>query len=320
VNETQIKGYIFEELIKQHLSKQGYEIIPDNIMNYYGVEKRYNGLNVKGRGAWHQIDALGQFQFQIPFIYPVRLISEAKCYRRDRKIGLPIIRNFVGVLKDISENYFVDAYSELEYKDRFRFTDCGVIFSTSEFTKDAQMYAYAQGIYLVQIDRLIDDVNWEYQRFIDLGISFEEYIENGFRTVEMFKFSYFGLASGFYPIAIVSDNKMPLNRFSETDDANIRIYYDYDEEINRDETIRRIKTFRIEFDNWRGYFQLPEYILEKYIEMRNFKNGMLDMKEERLRSIDIPMKINGIRRIIRLNLDQSWIDLIREKIRRTRHA
>ena len=71
--------------------------------NYIDVKSQ----DVPGGGADHQIDSVGFFSFTIPFMYPVRLIAEAKWYKDDKKIGLGSMRDFVGVMKDISENYFV---------------------------------------------------------------------------------------------------------------------------------------------------------------------------------------------------------------------
>jgi hypothetical protein len=328
VNENQIRGRIFEEILKFYLEQQGYEIIPKQIQNYYGVRSGSNGLNVKGRGGWHQIDALGQFQFQIPFIYPIRLISEAKCQKN--RIGLPIMRNFVGVLKDISENYFIDKYKDLKYKDRFRFTDCGAIFSTSEFTKEAQMYAYAQGIYLIQTKGLLNLILKGIKKFKDSKKGFSEFVKkcqfidalDGHYDNRSFRyflvdnekiFCYFGLASGFYPIAIVSKDEIPFEKFREVDEVDVKIYYTYQENRENKERTREIYDFEIRFDKWGGTFQLPRYIWVKYMEAPDFKEAMLNMKEKILNHIDIPTKINNMRRIIRFKLDKSWIDTIRER-------
>lgn len=211
MNESQLKGKIFEKIIEIYLEQQGYEVIPKEIKNYYGVCEEPHGLTVKGRGGRHQIDTLGQFQFHIPFVYPLRLLCEAKCHVK--KIGLPTVRNFVGVLKDVSENYFIDDYEDLEYKDRFRFTDCGAIFSTSEFTKEAQMYAYAQGIYLIQPRELLLLVEDIVREIRHSSQNFNEFIKRFINEGDTF--CYFGIALGIYPLAIVSRRKLPLEKFRE---------------------------------------------------------------------------------------------------------
>jgi len=304
MNKKQLRGKIFEIVLKYYLKNHGYTIIPENVMNYYGVSRGHNGLNVRGRGGNHQIDALGQFEFQIPFVYPIRLLSEAKC--RSAPIGIPIIRDFVGVLKDISENYFIKDHNNL--KEKFRFTDCGAIFSTSNFSKPAQMYAYAQGIYLVPVKELlpiVDEIVGEiqansdnlYKTFEDTGIYR--------RLDEKNKFAYFGVASGLYPLMIVSEKELSSELFEETDDLDVKIYYEYG---GRN---KEIIYFTVEAKNWKGRFQLPKYIWEKYMNSQDFRIRMINMKEQILNQIDIPLKIKGIRRIVRLKLDQSWIDILR---------
>lgn len=319
MDEAQARGKVFEEIVKYYLKQHGYEVIPKYIRNYYGVNKKSNGINVKGRGEWHQIDALGQFQFQIPFVYPIRLISEVKAH--GDRIGLPIVRNFVGVLKDISENYFIEKYNDLRDKDRFRFTDCGVIFSTSGFTKGAQKYAYAQGIYLIPMKEFSNLVSKGVRKIKKNETNFNKFIRDcqvidtldgpcdnrffrHFLVDDENLFCYFGLAAGFYPIAIVSEKNIPEELFYEKDEEKVRIYYNYEEET------REIYYFGIKFKNWSGRFQLPRFIWEKHMKKPEFRKEMRNMKKNVLNYIDVPMKIKGMRRIIRLKLDKPWIDFM----------
>jgi hypothetical protein len=143
----QAKGYILEDVIQGLLKESG----------YFQVESGF----VRGRGARHQIDAYGVLSIPTAFIYPIRLFSEAKYY--DHEVGLPTIRNFVGVIKDISENYFVT--SKKEYSSPFRYTDAGCIFSASMFTDNAQKYAWAHNIFLFSfsdlplMDGIINSIN-----------------------------------------------------------------------------------------------------------------------------------------------------------------
>ena len=321
LTNNQVKGKILEQLLKVYLEKQGYTIIHKNMRKYYGIKEDSIGLLVKGRGAWHQIDVLGQFQFQIPFIYPLRLICEAKCWKK--KVDLPVVRNFASVLKDISENYFIERPKELEFKQRFRFTDCGAIFSTSGFTKNAQMFAYAHGIYLVNVGELLPKVMQIFhgmeKDLIRLDyIDFTSEVFNKSKTGKKFReilkekvkeiYCYFGLAAGIYPICITSKEKFPENKFYEKDEERVRIFYRYEEGRRR-----KVSYFILKLDEWIGRFQLPEYLWENYIRMPEFREAMRSMKEKHLNFIDIPMIIKGMRRIIRLTLDKPWIESLRSK-------
>ena len=39
-------------------------------------------------------------------MYPLRLLVEAKCYQKKSQVEIGIVRNSVGVFKDIDENFF----------------------------------------------------------------------------------------------------------------------------------------------------------------------------------------------------------------------
>lgn len=150
MESPQAKGYLFEYIIQDLLKKSGYVSVKT--------------AKIKGRGGNHQIDAYGSLLIPTPFIYPIRLICEAKNYNKN--IGLGKIRDFVGVMKDISENYIVRKNSKFE-----RFTDSGCYFSRKGFAIDAQKYAWAQNIFLVSyngIDQL-GQIETILDKFINLN-------------------------------------------------------------------------------------------------------------------------------------------------------
>jgi hypothetical protein len=150
---TAIKGAILEELVLHLLGMIGYRIIgPEE----EGAKKGKSGLEVQGRGEWHQIDAFAAFDYTPAFMYPLRLLLEAKCYAHSYPIGIDVVRNAVAVRKDISENYFTD-FTNKDNNDplkRQRFNYQSAIFSTSGYTKGAQRFAIAHQIFLIQYDRV----------------------------------------------------------------------------------------------------------------------------------------------------------------------
>lgn len=105
------------------------------------------GLECRGRGSVHQLDAVADHRVRLPFINPQRLLLEAKCYQRD-KVGLDTVRNAVGVLKDVSE-WWVPADRDAETRVRFHYTYA--IASGTGFSRAAQKYAYAQDVYLLAL-------------------------------------------------------------------------------------------------------------------------------------------------------------------------
>ena len=112
MNKQQAKGYLLEIVLSKLIEVNGYEVITEsNIPCEPGVphgekeiESKHNGLNVRGRGGYHQFDTLGTFKITPPFVYPLRLFVEAKCYA-STKVGIDRVRMGVGILNDINTNY-----------------------------------------------------------------------------------------------------------------------------------------------------------------------------------------------------------------------
>jgi hypothetical protein len=141
-----IKGLILEEVILFLLRVAGYRTI-----EVAGTDPTLGtcaaGLQVRGRGGEHQIDAIADFAIGQPFSYPQRLLVEAKCYDA-HPVRLPLVRNAVGVLKDVSE-FWASPRSSLPQKNRYHYHFA--LFSTSAFTKEAQRYAFAHDIHLLPL-------------------------------------------------------------------------------------------------------------------------------------------------------------------------
>ena len=138
---------MLEEAILMLLRASGYSTVA-NARDDPKLSEGPAGLNVLGRGGKHQIDAIADLRIGQPFSNPQRLLVEAKAYSEDRKVGLPIMRGAVGVLKDLSE-YWVTNGPDQPAASRYHYQVA--IFSTSEFTGDAQNYAFAQDVYLLPL-------------------------------------------------------------------------------------------------------------------------------------------------------------------------
>lgn len=65
--EANIKGKVLEKLVQEFLSQQGYQVLTKDD-SYPGIIKERGDLRLQGRGSTHQIDALGQADFSIPFV------------------------------------------------------------------------------------------------------------------------------------------------------------------------------------------------------------------------------------------------------------
>lgn len=202
MNKQQAKGYLLEIVLSKLIEVNGYEVIREHNIPYeYSVPyeeqeivSNSNGLNVRGRGGYHQFDTLGTFKITPPFVYPLRLFVEAKCYA-STKVGIDRVRMGVGVLNDINTNYAtVDLSTEQLSIKRYQYHYA--IFSTSGFSKPAQRYAIAHKIHLIDlsndaykgiinlieqiVDELMDNSDIDSSEFNNFKNLFSELICDGY--------------------------------------------------------------------------------------------------------------------------------------------
>ncbi|MCK8607907.1 restriction endonuclease [Agromyces sp. C10] len=145
ITESSLGGYVLEELVAHWLSASGYERLERQSQDTTALVDRNGSLYVRGRGADHQADVLGQLTMTVPGTYPLRLFVEAKL-RRDR-VGLDTVRNAVGVINDVNEHYSaarMPGYALFDYRY--------ALFSGSGFTADAVSYALTHRVSLVNLD------------------------------------------------------------------------------------------------------------------------------------------------------------------------
>jgi hypothetical protein len=146
-SNSQLRGALLEEAILYLLYASGYEPVL-RVGGDETLELSTSGLNVRGRGEKHQIDAIADFVLSPPFSNPPRLLVEAKFQRKN--VGIPIVRNAVGVLKDVSE-YWVGSPTGAGRMARSRYHYLYAVFSASKFTAPAQRYAFAHDIHLLPV-------------------------------------------------------------------------------------------------------------------------------------------------------------------------
>ncbi|MFI6935719.1 hypothetical protein [Streptomyces sp. NPDC050287] len=149
-----LRGYLLEEVLAWLLRSSGYRLLTEDDDQarppWKVLEKRKHGLVVRGRGAWHQADTLGEFQYVPPFSLPIRLFAEAKFIRP--KVGLATVRNGHGVVHDLNENVVTTlGNGSGPHRPRARYHYSYAIFSTSGFTQDAQEFALAHQISLIDL-------------------------------------------------------------------------------------------------------------------------------------------------------------------------
>jgi hypothetical protein len=143
-----IGGYILEEALAHLIRNNGYRLIEDASEDPDTLEHAGHGLLVRGRGAKHQADVLGELELPSPFTLPIRLFVEAK--HRKARCSLRDVRNAHGVISDVNEHYGTD-HSKRYQRPLRRFQYRYSLFSTSGFGPDAQSFGLAQQISLVDL-------------------------------------------------------------------------------------------------------------------------------------------------------------------------
>lgn len=92
-----VKGKLFEFFVCKLLLTCGFrQAVEDGLLVFKGKP----GTMIQGLGQAHNADVLLEPPFQTPFYFSTRLLVECKCY--SDKVGLPIIRNALGLRTDIN--------------------------------------------------------------------------------------------------------------------------------------------------------------------------------------------------------------------------
>lgn len=174
---TNIKGALLEYIVRNLLKNCGFtNVKADNVYSF----ERGGLFYVNGKGAAHDADVIMNPPIQMPFSYPTQLIFECKAY--GATVGLPIVRNALGLRNDINDFEIVTKDSLLkrqnnrrasyaiETRNRFLF-QIGVA-SINEFSKPAIEFAANNKIPLLSLNwflgiRAIRDFNDIDQPLID---------------------------------------------------------------------------------------------------------------------------------------------------------
>lgn len=146
VSESALRGYVLEEILARLLSQSGYQLLVEASQNRDALRDGRHGLLVRGRGSDHQADALGELLIPAPFSLPLRLFVEAKF--RGSPAGIADVRNALGVVNDVNEKFATDAPVDFPLRrHHYRYA----LFSASGFTGNAQKYALAHQISLIDL-------------------------------------------------------------------------------------------------------------------------------------------------------------------------
>lgn len=262
----QIRGGLLEEVVLLLLNRSGYRRVS---VGEEGTRNGRAGLEVEGRGTTHQIDALVTPVHAHAFIYPIRLLVEAKC--EAHPLGLAVVRSVVGSVFDIAQNYFAARLSDGRETRMQRFNYHAAIFAANGYSENAERYAIAHQVFLIDyshvgamrpvVDALL---NLQIEDFRELARqggrrnltairqSFRRMLENQevdavrdvfspsgieklnqelIPAVRELRGSYYGMIEGIYPVHLISREEIPARLLRERPVIPCEIRVSEDEEV-----------------------------------------------------------------------------------------
>ncbi len=345
LSRAQLKGYLFEIIILELLLKNNFSEVDAAREPRDRVRELRNGfIELKGRGCWHQIDCLCDYNNHIPFSYPLRLLGEVKFHKTP--LQKKHIREYIGVIKDIQENYFVaDGVNPRDFYPRKM--EIGVYFSANGFQAEAEKLAYAHGIKTVSYEnnywinrikiliefleenflsvKCMQEDSWNNfrQEFINIIRGYEKfpniYYRNYWRdgcweviseirqVLSQIRSSFIATTATGVFLHFVGDKPFPEELFQNSDEGYCRVYY------NRDDYEHQYFWLEISGDNHRRrfYFTPPESLDTAAIYGPQIA---IHEKERLFRILNVNILLNGISRNLTLHLDRDWLDVARNDI------
>lgn len=327
----QIRGMMLEEIVLFLLSRNGYNVVEDPTSDPFFLKRDRGGLWVKGRGGWHQIDAIADYNFSAPFSFRQRILVEAKCL--SDKVGLEVIRNSVGTHKDLSEVFIPTENEDGMFRNRYHYQSA--VFSSSGFTHDAQGYAYAQDIFLLDLNagafkRIVSILNQMKQKDIPTDMSLSE-LRRRFRNflrgnghdggydqsnrvprlkdmAHRINCAFVSMIGGVFPLFLIPGSDFfSVNKLN---DILTNIEIDCSIHINNDEFSIRKGNLDL------FYFRLPHVLFKKCFDNGTFDQiNALNLKERYLSELEVSWFVgkNTVKKMT-LKLDRDWLQRIRNSL------
>ena len=326
MTKGQMRGYLYEIFISYWLDQNGFAkcgkgcpgILNGNIVSEDG--------EIEGRGTNHQIDFVGIYSKNTPFVFPIRLLAECKFW--NKKINKSFIRQYIGVYKDISENYISS-----QKNNKYRFLDVPIIFSASDFDEEAINLAWAQGINMVShsrlpvlnnmlqaINNIVDAIEQNNFDFNEVKVDIQSYLTQGKAYIDVYnevlkdyfchnnaleipKINTFLFATNDKGalINLISKDEFPDELFSETNEADCGIYFDNDSSGSNNEKVFYIVLNR-DHERRKFYFQANEALMRKDFSELPL-DARLSEKIKFISELSIIKEIKGLTRIIKLKVN-----------------
>lgn len=339
----QVRGAILEEVLLYLLRRAGYRTI-DLAGSDPTLQAGGAGLEVLGRGHRHQIDAIADYIVAQPFAHPQRLLLEAKFYKKP--IGIEVARNAIGVLKDVSE-FWVTRHGAPGTRPHRRYHYQYALFSASGYTKPAQSYAFAQDVYLIELQDnwavrpILDaiqqlsvrdlDPRGQHGRVqigigevreavrrrlrgsaLDLQVPNPDALEEIVRRCLQLDGALLGMINGQFPVFLVPF--APLDELFRTFARPFAVEIPVQIRFNDEAWFLDAEDGRRLFA-----FDLPPALFEMYARSGQLgAPDALNLKQEMMSRIDatlMPPGGEGLPVFVRFTLDQNWLSEVRERTR-----
>lgn len=322
-----VAGSVLEEAILAVLEHAGFATLT-HLGGDITINERAPPVTIYGRGASHQIDAVADPIVAHPFSNPTRLLIEAKAYHPGSRVGLGIVRNAVGTLKDLSEFWRpADLAQGAMRRYHYRYA----IFATTQFTKPAQEYAYAHDLHLLPLRRsaffrpivaAIDQLRTALEAGRDLwprGRSLSSYrqrLREALRNrrnvdarelvpvveaVASVRAGLIAMVERQFPLFLVPRRIAILDTLRDVE--RVRIFWD-----PAGWYLRRSGDSENLFS-----FDLPDELFALYANGGGLRQeAALRLKVERLAAIQAFYVRSGSTRLVQFQLDHGWIELLRD--------
>jgi hypothetical protein len=318
---SQIRGLILEEVILYLLRVNGYVTVEDP-GNDATLLRGAAGIEVRGRGCLHQIDAIADYSFSPPFSNPQRLLVEAKSL--SQRVGVDVIRNAVGVLKDVSEFWVGSGESRRHYQY--------AVFADTEFSKRAQEYSVAHDVYLFPLSeaRFMRPV-LQRMRQLTAGTFGANDADSVPLNLTTFRADLRRALRGEFQfqlpavLALVNETRTIRHALIAVALKQLPIFLVPAPGVDIDALPDRFRV-RIRWDDNSWYlddandrrlfsFDLPEVLFQKFAsEGVLTRQAALNLKEAALSDLQATVFSEGHARIIQFELDVNWVATVRERI------
>jgi len=327
-----LRGYLFQVMIRQLLTRDGYEQIQPNAQNRMMVRRMRNDvIELRGRGCWHPVDCPFVREQAAPFQIPVRLIGQVRYHMSE--IKKESVRNFIGVLADLREaGFWMDGQGAAVGYPR---TDLGVIFAANGFWPEAERLAFCHGIRTVsyknnrQMELIKQTIFTLESRWLDYDMVMQqvsflpqfaqvirgeipagqfaqlynlapetvplmERLTDGLREIRT---SFFGSTAAGVTLHFLGAESFPEELFASTDTACCQVRLEVMDGSRRACYLQ----FAEDEQERRFYFSPPEGLSEQQLY------GWDQKKEsDRERVLYVSVRIGGMERNLRLLMEPDW--------------